>query len=334
MILVGKALLLLLLEFIIEYLFGTMLIKLILKRECNPGMSLLVGFMAHQAVFQILSIIITVSTGVFQHLTIIWGIVFLVIVLLSVIISKNIAIKQCKQMVLFAKTYKWWIALSVMVVFAFCYYVSINGEHNEDAQYYIGLMTTTIQTDSLFKYNVYNGLEMESLYLRRALATFEIHGAVLSQIFGIHPLVTARVFRACQNVIWTSIAVMLCANTVFWRKEKNCVERSILTIVVFWMLQIPFANTIYKPATFLLYRAYEAKAFTANFVVLTGVYLCIKTLREKDIRYLVLIGIFLWGSIALSMSAFVVAFVTCGLLLVPVWFCQFIRRQEKLHAGQ
>ena len=335
MILIGKTLLLLVFELIIEYLFGTMLTKLVLKKSSNPGMNLLVGFMAYQALFQVLSLAVTLTTSVLHHLTFIWGVCLFIVVLLSIWIGKDVVKQQLLEYIQIAKQQKAVVLFAMCIIVAFCYYVSINGESNDDAQYYIALMTTSIDTDSLFQYNVYTGVEMESLYLRRALATFEIHSAVLSQMFGIHPLLVARIFRACQDVILTSVAVLLCSKTIFWRKEKDGVEKALLTVSVFWMIQIPFANTIYTPATFLLYRAYEAKAFTANFVVLFGLYLCIKLLRERSIRALLIVGIFLWGCMALSTSALVVASIECGFLLVPVWFVQWIerRKQEKLHAS-
>ena len=335
MILVVKAVLLLAFELIIEYLFGTMLSKLVLKRENNPGLSLLLGFMGYQAFFQVISLAVTLTTGVFQHLVIAWAVCLIVFVPFSFFYSKRTWQRQLKETLFMLKQQKWLVILAAGVVIALCYYVAINGEQNEDAQYYIGLMTTTIDTNSLFRYNVYTGLEMDSLYLRRALATFEIHSAVLSQLFGIHPLIVARIFRACQNVILTSVAVFLCSKTIFWKEDMDGVEKAILAVVVFWMIQIPFSKTIYVPSTFLLYRAYEAKAFTANFVVLLGLYLCIKMLRERKFTTLLMVGLFMWGSLAMSTSAFIVAGTECALLLLPVWTIRWVekRKQEKLHAG-
>ncbi len=330
-----KALLLLVIEIITEYFIGTMLVKAVLKRDDSPGMNLLVGFIADQVLFQVFCLAVTQVTGVLHHLTIIWGVMRLAVLLFSIIIGRDIARKQWFEYAAVIKAHKIITITAILVIMAFCWYASINGERNDDADYYIALMTTTLDTDTLFKYNAYTGIELDSLYLRRALVTFEVQGAVLSQLAGIHPLVTARVFRACQNVLLTSAAVLLCANTLFWRKEKDRAEHSLLTLIIFWILQPPFANTIYTPAAFLLYRAYEAKAFTANLIVLFGIYLCVQVLRERNGRYLLIIGMFLWGSLALSTSAFVVAFAECGILLVPVWLQRKIRnkKQEKIHAS-
>jgi len=317
---------LLALELIIEYFFGAMLTKILLKKDTNPGMNLLVGFMAYQVLFQMLTLVVVCTTRVLHHLSIVWIVSLVILVPMSYRLGRNVFKEQMNACITLIKRNRGCFMLCTLVVLSFVYYTCINGEINEDSTYYIGLIATSVETDSLFKYNAYTGMEMESFYLRRALATFEIHSAVISQIFGVHPLIIARIFRASQNVLLTSVAVLLCSKTLFWEKEEEGMTKAMLATVVFWLLQLPFAHTIYTPARFLLYRTYEAKAFTANCVVLFGLYLCVRLLRERNIGHLILLGIYLWGCIALSTSATLVAFAICGVVLLPGFI------QEKLHA--
>ena len=335
MMLICRTLLLLFVELIIEYSFGVMLSKWIIKKDVNLCLNLLMGFVAYQALFQVMTMAVVVTTRVLHHLSMVWAGCLFILIPLSFWYGHEVMLQQLKEIVGTLRRKKFVIALFFLVVIAFCYYVSIHGEQNDDACYYIGLMTTTVDTDSLFQYNAYTGQEMESLYLRRALATFEIHSAVLSQMTGIHPLLIARIFRACQNVILTSAVVALCSEVLFWQKDAFALEKSVYTTCIFWMLQFPFSHTIYTPAYFLLYRTYEAKAFTANIVVLLGLYLCVTLLRKPKNRYFIFIIIYLWGSAALSTSAMGITIVECGLLLIPVWIQRWIvrRKQEKLHAG-
>ena len=190
-------------------------------------------------------------------------------------------------------------------------------------------MTTSVDTDTMFKHNVYNGYKVGALYLRRVLATFEMHSAVLSQLFQIHPLLIARILRACQNVILTSGAVYLCGKTIFWKADRQAAEKSLMGVVVFWFMQLPLANTIYTPSTFVLYRAYEAKAFTAHFVVLFGLYLCVNVLREWNYRMLLLLVVFVWGSMALSFSAMLVAGIECVVLLLPILGMRWVKNRKR-----
>lgn len=332
---IGKTVVLLFFELITEYLFGTLLAKLILKKEVNPAMSLLLGFLSYQALFQPAALIVAFTTGVLHHLTTVWVLILAFTILVSVIVCREIVKRQIRGMAVFWKEHKRWFILTVIIVLAFCYYVSINGESNEDARYYIALMTTSVDTDTMFKHNVYNGYRIESLYLRRVLATFEMHSAVLSQWFEIHPLLIARIFRACQNVILTSAAVYLCGQCLFWEKEEHTVDKSLAGVIVFWFVQPVFVNTIYTPSTFLLYRAYEAKAFTANLVVLFGLYLCASILKQWDFRMLFILILFIWGSMSLSTSAMMIAGAEGVILLLPVWFIRWImkKKQEKQYAG-
>ena len=156
MLMIGKTVVLFVFELITEYLFGTLLAKLILKREVSPAMSLLLGFLSYQALFQPLALVVAFTTGVLHHLTIAWVFALTATVLMSILVCREDIKRQFRGMTVFVNKNKRWLLLTILVVMAFCYYVSINGESNDDARYYIGLMTTSIDTDSMFKHNVYN----------------------------------------------------------------------------------------------------------------------------------------------------------------------------------
>lgn len=329
MLIIGKTIILLMIEIIIEYMFGTFLVKACTKRDGNILLNLLMGFMGYQALFQIVSLTFTLTTSILHHVTMVWVCLLFVTILMSVIFVKHIMAIQINKLFEQIKTYKNYALIVMFIVIVFCYYVSINGEHNDDAQYYIGLMTTSVGTDTLFKYNVYNGCPGEALYLRRALTTFEIHAAVISQISGIHPIIIARVFRASQNALLTSAAIFLCSNKLFWRKEEDAIQKSSLAVVVFWLLQLLFADTIYAPAYFLLNRAYEAKAFTANMIVLLGLYLCTWWIRVRDNKILLLIIVFVWSSLAIATSALMVVAAECMIFFVAFLLWRILGRKKR-----
>ena len=58
MLMIGKASVLLIFELIIEYLFGSLITKITLKKAGNPIFSLLIGFFAYQALFQPIALFI------------------------------------------------------------------------------------------------------------------------------------------------------------------------------------------------------------------------------------------------------------------------------------
>ena len=106
MVLVCKALLLLIAEFIIEYIFGTMLTRWITKSNMHPFVNLLTGFFAYQALFQIFSLVVTFSTGVLHHLSIIWCVVTVVLTIVGVMVNKEVLFAQIRQIWTEIKRYK------------------------------------------------------------------------------------------------------------------------------------------------------------------------------------------------------------------------------------
>lgn len=134
-------------------------------------------------------------------------------------------------------------------LFAMCYYVSINGEMNDDSTYYIGLINTTLTSGRLYKFNAYTGEQVHSLYLRRALVTFDINTAVACKIYHIHPLVITRITRASLNMILTAGAVYLIGRNLF-QEEKDAFWKAGTFTCIALACNFLFDNTIYTSAAF------------------------------------------------------------------------------------
>jgi hypothetical protein len=203
----------------------------------------------------------------------------------------------------------------------------VNGELNDDSRYYIALVNTTLNTKTLFRYNPYNGIGGGAWLTRRATATFEIHSAMLCYFFRIPALVITRIVRASQNVILTSMAVYLCGKSILFWNDGKAMEKSCKLVIVNLILQMMFAGTAYTNATFLLFRAYEGKSFTANVLVLFTLYVCVEIMRQKKKRNLPLLFILIWSAIAISSSGMVIIPIEAVLLLISFAFTQLVRKR-------
>lgn len=312
-----KALLVLLIELIVCYLLGLSVNKCILKRKTNIIDSTLVGFFAYQIMCQVMTLGCYFTTGVVHQLSYLWAAVVVVVSILSIIGCKKsikMDVHDVRQTISQDK-----VTYSIMffVVAAFCYYVAINGETNADSQYYIALVNTTASTDTLYKYNPYNGFESDAFFLRRALASFEGHSAILCQLSGLHALVITRITRAIQNVIMTSGAVYLWGQSLFSKEAENQKKKICALVGVYLILQMVFACNYYTNAAFFLRRAYEGKAFTANVVLLYVLYLNRQFICTKDKKQLFVMGIVLWGSAALSSSAMFLVPAATIMVIIP-----------------
>ena len=328
MLVVLKTLFVLFLDLTLCYLFGTIINNRILKKIENPIENILVGFFAEQALFQVLALLVHWKSPVLHHLSMLWMFIICMSVIMGIIFARKQMVSGIKKMMLVVNKNKLFFTLMVTLIVVFCYYVSTHGEINEDARYYIGLVNTTVSTDSIYQYNVYTGEQIASYYERRAFSTFEIQSAVLAQIFDIHALVITRIFRACQNVLLTCMTVYICATQLFYRSQNNH-KKSMQLVMLYLLIQPIFANTIYTPSAFLLFRAYEGKAFAANVIALFVLYQAIRVLRTKQKKELFLFLLIWWGSIAVSMSAVVLVVCETVALLVPSYAVTWLRKRKE-----
>ena len=325
---IAKVLIILLLEIIIFYILGTFFYQICFHgKESRATERTITGFLLLQIIFQMCALPCIFLDTTLTVLTRLWMVVIGVILCGSVLIARNALSSGIKEIIQYIKVHKGVVFFLALVILAVCYYVSINGERNDDSTYYIGLINTTLSMDSMYRFNVYNGFGMESLYARRALATFDIHSAVLCKIFDVHPLILTRYGRANLNVLLTAMATYLMGTKLFSKESSALVEKKACTLVMMvFAANFLFAGNIYTSATFLLTRAYEGKAFAGNVLVVFTLYVCFKLIEEFNKDTVVLLLLILWGCLAISTSAIVVNFVAVILLLVPYYVFQMAKR--------
>lgn len=312
-----RALIVLLIELWVCYLFGMLMNKCLLKRTTNVIDSTLIGFFAYQIMCQVMALTCYFTTGVLHHLSTAWVMVVVLCSIVSIIFCRKEIVEGVTKLQQTLVSEKVAFGITILVVVAFCYYVAINGETNADSQYYIGLVNTTASTDTLYKYNPYNGFAGGAFFLRRALANFEIHSAILCQLSGVHALVLTRITRAIQNVILTSGAVYLWGQLLFKTDEERKNKKACVLVGIYLILQMVFSCNYYTNAMFFLQRAYEGKAFAANVVLLYVIYISWQFAETKKLKDLSVILLVFWGSVALSSSALFLVPVAVVLVIIP-----------------
>jgi hypothetical protein len=317
-----RAILALLADLLVCYLCGELVLYNFYRRICHPFSNILVGFLLGQSIFEVVTLGCYFLGKGLAEVTVLWLILAGVLCIAggwtwirhiraaghgpAAEMQKHSGHDPEAGAQQRAESPRlMWIAVAgaVATVLLFCYYVSVNGEFKADSRYYIPLVNTTLTTGTLFQYNPYNGIYGDAWFLRRALATYEIHSAMLCKVFQLHALVVTRITRACENVILTSMAVYLLGRKILWRMETNRGKAQIksccLVMVFLWFQQV-YALTYPSSAMFFLTRAYEGKALIANALVLFTMYLCAEFLLRRQKRYLLLLGIALWGATAVS----------------------------------
>lgn len=317
MVLVCRAILALMVDLLVCYLWGEAVLGNFYKRICHSFANLLVGFLLGQGVFQIITLGCYFAGQGLTQVTLLWGVCtgLMCIWGLYTLVRSGQVCRRVKEP---GKRNRWTILARVVAgitVLAFCYYVCINGELNEDSRYYVGLVNVTMNTGTLFQYNAFNGVMGDSWYLRRALATYEIHSAALGTIFHLPAILVTRYMRAWENVILSSGAVYLFGSRILWRENEEGDRKSCYLVALYLLFQLVYSRSYSSSATFFLIRAYEGKAFVANALVIGTLYLCAEYIRGRERRMLFLLALVLWGATAVSSSGMVVIAAEIFLLL-------------------
>ena len=173
-----------------------------------------------------------------------------------------------------------------------------------DFAYYMGNLTTSVSTDTMYVYDGSSGNLLQQLDLRYALSGFYMNTAVLSQLTGINAMMLQRYLMGVLDFILADLILYHFAMKVFLFDKK----KSYLLVTVSILLMVCW-DVYDTSAQFLFLRNYEAKSYCANVVLPMVVYLiyCIwKDDHRKDIWQQLFVVCS--ASVAVSMSS---------ILLVP-----------------
>lgn len=327
---VGTSLFILLLELTIYYLLGTLVAKSVMRMEqAKISLRVILGFFVYQILFQSVALPMIYTKKSLTLLTHIWVPILAIIVLITAVVYRKFIGKDLAEHFRYVWRHKVLFAGVVLLLGVMFYVTYTQGQLDEDSRYYIGLVTTTATTDTMYRVNVYTGQWGDALYLRRALVTGEINIAMLCKLFpGVHPIIMMRMYRAWLNVVLTANAIYL-LGTQIWSKDKDVIRKSVGIMMVAYMMYFVFDNSICSNATFLLHRGYEGKAITANLLAYFVLYLGICFFREKRKCYWILLAITMWAGVALSSSAIFVCGGGIGIILLTVLIEQFLKRWSK-----
>ena len=298
---VVKILVILLLTLCLYSSSGMIIVKLC-KIRLHKCEELLAGFFGCYGLFQIIYLPIVFGQGSLTLLSRLWLVMMVLILAAGFLTLKG---RKKTQMPHFTGN-RLLLALFVFVLLFELFYM-LNGEYNGwDTAYYIGNMTTSLKTDTMYVFDGNTGVKLSELPLRYALSGFYMQGAVWCRLLDLHPLlychyVTPVFGWAFSNLIMYEIATQ----TVGKENENN----RYLFVIFACLINFSF-NSPYTTSEFLLTRSIEAKSYCAN-IIIPSIFLLTIRLKEnwEEKTYWILLFI-------VSVAADTVSF--SALLIVPV----------------
>ena len=222
-----------------------------------------------------------------------------------------------------------WILLAVTA--ASVLIVLLYTDASADSDYYVGMASTALFTDTLGRFDPTSGAALPVFKARYALCCFPYHSAVMVDLFRLPVIVQARSVTSAVNVLMANIAVYRLGRVLFTGHARQLGKvRSIgnspetlsrraadLFVLAVFLVNL-FSSTIYLPGIFLFTRAYEGKALIANICLpcVFGICVCYMRGNHDSRLFRNLFWISFAGVCFSASSVFLFVLSACGILPV------------------
>ncbi len=162
MIMIIKAIGVLFLDIAIYYVIGTAITERFKNRiKRNVAFHIIIGFIVYQIIFQVCAIPFIWLKRSLDRINICMDCVDNSHRNCGGGESKETDSRRflfCEKKIL--KEHRLLMGITIIAVLIVCWYTTLNGELNDDSIYYIGVVNTTVTTDTMFQYNAYTGVAM------------------------------------------------------------------------------------------------------------------------------------------------------------------------------
>ena len=217
-----KILLIIFWLFLAPFVLGKFLIK---KDDDGIIYSWILGNILQMGIFFIVSLPLILLKQSFNKLVIIYTILVLILMILSCIINiKKIKFKfKLEKPTVFQIVAILLILVQLFVKFK---YANIN---NDDASF-VTLSTAMIETDKMYLHNE-NGVELEKIISRRALAPISAYYSTLSKLLNIHVTIVTHTIMPIIFIVLAYCVYFCFGKKIFKEKDSIFIFLIILSVL-------------------------------------------------------------------------------------------------------
>ena len=288
-------------------LVGYIMCKVI-KYKAEFVECIFLGFLGYFSLFQCVALWLVLMKKTLNILIVAWGLVFLVILAVFFVFLKRQrtwkesgGIKSVSECVRNGIKNPYLIVCILLMIFM-CYFSAIQNQWGWDTAYYIGTVSTTIDTNTMYQYSGETGRQFGEIPFRYALSTFYMNSSVFCKVSGIAPVLFQKYVVGTLCVLLHFIVLYLIGKELF--KEES--QKKFWFVIIAGMLNFFFVSE-YTTSQFLLIRSYEAKAFCGN-VIIPAVFWALlrihKEMEKKENWKILFLVTF--ASVPVSMSAILI----------------------------
>lgn len=279
------------------------------------------GFIGYHVLFWCIAFPCTLLDGFLTSLIFLWEIPLASILLFIFILHFKKLVKLYRNAIIAAWNNLLFLLPCLVFGILLTYYLCVNGDIDIDSRTYIGEVTSMIDTDRLAGISVTSGMEIQFIQLRRSFSMFGANSAVLCKLFQVHPLVFCRTTRAAINAIFFTGTVFELFRW-FFRYHKSAISHAFMCTTLAQGFIFAFANTIYTESRFMLYRAYEGKAYCSSTLILITILITLTLCDSNDIRFFILLFFDMLAGMSISASSTFILPLAGGSIILAYAFYQ------------
>lgn len=193
------------------------------------------------------------------------------------------------------------ICFIFIMIFA-CYFAAIQNQWGWDTAYYVGTISTTVDTNTMYQFCGETGRELKQIPFRYAISAFYMNSAVFCKVLGISPIMFQRYVMGTVCVLLYFVVLYLIGKELFKGQSKKIFFfGSVVAALNFFFV------SEFTTSQFLLFRSYEAKAYCANIIIPGLFWILIRIHKEieKKENWKILFLVTL-ASVPVSMSAILI----------------------------
>ena len=194
MIKLATALLMVFVNLILFFLFGSLITGRFKKTGFSATISIITGFFVMLIVFDLCCFPVMLKWRPLSLLSGIWLGVTLVLCILAIVTGYK-SFKQCfKEIGAFAAKNRLFTVGVILLVLVQLVIIGLSYDFTLDASYYVARVTTDVTTDTINIYDPYTGEWTDHFEFRYFFSTYPTLCAVVCSLTGIHPLTGEKVY--------------------------------------------------------------------------------------------------------------------------------------------
>lgn len=291
-----------LLESMIFMAAGSLLMKA-LKIKKDISLTFVLGYLLYFSVFDLFFVPMTLLWVSLTSACIVWAVIIGISCVCAVIFwIRDRSLRKKRRISEIFKEHSVFLAGAAAVILLQCLIVVFYEDTTIDAAYYVGTVTTSVYTDTLGRYNPYNGALLKTFQARYVFSAYPMNNAVWSKILGVHPIVQSKIVMSCINVITANLIIYQVGKRLFDGNRKKAD-----LMLIFNCVLLLFCGSIYSAGTFFFTRSYEGKAILANIAIPAVLMCAVWFLQETKERNIWII-LFITAISALTFSGSAIIF--------------------------